>query len=153
MPRPLYEHTQAGWPIRIAFAAASVMLIVLAAMPELSQTPTPPLVLIAAAAFSAVIGWAWGALTVRIQDGQLQVRFGPGFPRKSLPLGEIAAVEVTRTTLLEGWGLRRTRRGWLYNVSGFDAVLLRLTNGRTMMVGTDEPRRLKTAIERAQART
>ena len=33
MPRPLYEHTQAGWPIRIAFAAASVMLIVLAAMP------------------------------------------------------------------------------------------------------------------------
>ena len=54
---------------------------------------------------------------------------------------------------LIGWGLRRTRRGWLYNVSGFDAVLLRLTNGRSVMVGTDEPRRLKTAIERAQART
>ena len=106
-----------------------------------------------ALAFSAVIGWVWGALTVRLQDDQLQVRFGLGFPRKSLPLGEIAAVEVTRTTFLEGWGLRRTRRGWLYNVSGFDAVLLRLTNGRTLMVGTDEPRRLKTAIERAQART
>ena len=151
MSRPLYEHTQAGWPMRIAFAAASVMLIVLAAMPELSDDPAPPLVLIAAATFSAVIGWTWGALTVRIQDDQLQVRFGLGFPRKTLPLGEIAAVEVTRTTFLEGWGLRRTRRGWLYNVSGFDAVLLRLTSGRTLMVGTDEPRRLKTAIERAQA--
>jgi hypothetical protein len=41
----------------------------------------------------------------------------------------------------------------LYNVSGFDAVLLRLANGRSMMVGTDEPRRLKAAIEHAQART
>ena len=153
MSRPLYEHTQAGWPMRIAFAAASVMLIVLVAMPELSGEPAPPLVLIAAAAFSAVIGWMWGALTVRIQDDQLQVRFGLGFPRKTLPLREVAAVEVTRTTFLEGWGLRRTRRGWLYNVSGFDALLLRLTDGRTLMVGTDEPRRLKTAIERAQARS
>jgi hypothetical protein len=151
MSRPLYEHTQAGWPMRIAFAAASVTLIVLAAMPELSDKPAPPLVLIAAAVFSAVVGWTWGALTVRIQDDQLQVRFGLGLPRKTLPLAEIAAAEVTRTTFLEGWGLRRTRRGWLYNVSGFDAVLLRLTNGRTLMIGTDEPRRLKTAIERAQA--
>jgi hypothetical protein len=153
MSRPLYEHTQAGWPMRIAFVAASVVLLVLAAMPELSDRPAPPLVLIAAAALFAVIGWTWGALTVRIQGGQLQVRFGLGIPRKSLPLEEIAAVEVTRTTFLEGWGLRRTRRGWLYNVSGFDAVLLRLTNGRSVMVGTDEPRRLKAAIERAQART
>jgi len=139
--------------MRFAFVAASVMLIVLAVMPELSQDPAPPLALLAAAAVSAVVGWTWGALTVRIQDGQLQVRFGLGWPRRTLPLKEIAAVEVTRTTFLEGWGLRRTRRGWLYNVSGFDAVLLRLTNGRTLMVGTDEPRRLKTAIERAQART
>jgi hypothetical protein len=153
MSRALYEHTQAGWPMRIAFATASVMLIVLAAMPELGDEPAPPLVLIAAAAFCAVIGWTWGALTVRIQGDRLQVRFGLGFPRKTLPLREIAAVEVTRTTFMEGWGLRRTRRGWLYNVSGFDAVLLRLTDGRTLMVGTDEPRRLKTAIERAQARS
>ena len=152
MSRPLYEHTQAGWPMRIAFVAASLMLVVLALMPELSREPAPPLVLLAAAAFSAVVGWTWGALTVRIQDDRLQVRFGLGWPRKTLPLTEIATVEVTRTTFLEGWGLRRTRRGWLYNVSGFDAVLLHLTDGRSMMVGTDEPRRLKAAIERAQAR-
>jgi len=152
MSRPLYEHTQAGWPLRIAFVAASVILIVLAAMPELSQTPTPPLVLVAGAAISAAIGWTWGALTVRIQDDQLQVRFGLGFPRKTVRVADIAAAEITRTTFLEGWGLRRTRRGWLYNVSGFDAVQLRLTNGRSLMVGTDEPRRLKAAIERAQAR-
>jgi hypothetical protein len=109
-------------------------------------------VLSATAAVCAVVGWTWGALTVRIQGGEVQVRFGIGWPRKTIPLAEIAAVEVTRTTFLEGWGLHRTRRGWLYNVSGFDAVLLQLASGQSMMVGTDEPRRLKAAIERAQAR-
>lgn len=152
MSRPLYEHTQAGWPMRIAFLATAVMLMVLAAMPELGQKPAPPLALIAAAAVCAIVGWTWGALTVRIQGGELQVRFGIGWPRKTIPLAEIASVEVTRTTFLEGWGLHRTRRGWLYNVSGFDAVLLTLASGPSMMVGTDEPRRLKAAIERAQAR-
>lgn len=152
MSRPLYEHTQAGWPIRIALLAASVVFVVLTVMPESGQSPAPPLALIAGALVAGAIGWAWGALTVRIQDGELQVRFGLGWPRKTVPVAQIAAVEITRTTFLEGWGLRHTRRGWLYNVSGFDAVLLQLANGRSMMVGTDEPRRLKAAIERAQAR-
>lgn len=152
MSRPLYEHTQAGWPIRIAFVATSVLFLVMTLLPELSRTPTPVGVLVAGAVFTALLGWTWGSLTVRIEDGELRVRFGPGWPRKTVRLADIAAVEVTRTTFMEGWGVHRTRRGWLYNVSGFDAVLLRLANGRSMMIGTDEPRRLKTAIERAQAR-
>jgi len=137
--------------MRIAFVAASVLFLAMTMLPELSRTPTPVGVLVAGAAFTALLGWTWGSLTVRIQDGALQVGFGLGWPRKTVPLAEIAAVEVTRTTFFEGWGLHRTRRGWLYNVSGFDAVLLRMANGRSMLVGSDEPRRLKTAIERAQA--
>lgn len=152
MSRPLYEHTQAGWPMRIAFLAAAVLFLALTLLPELSQAPTPVGVLVAGAAFTALMGWTWGSLTVRIEGGELRVRFGLGWPRKTLPLAEIASVEVTRTTFMEGWGIHRTRRGWLYNVSGFDAVLLQLANGRSMMIGTDEPRRLKAAIERAQAR-
>jgi hypothetical protein len=153
MSRPLYEHTQAGWPIRVAFLAAAVLFLLMTQLPELGRTPTPVAVLVAGAAFAALLGWTWGSLTVRIEGGELRVRFGPGWPRKTVPLAEIAAVEVTRTTFMEGWGIHRTRRGWLYNVSGFDAVLLQLTNGRSMMIGSDEPRRLKAAIERAQART
>lgn len=153
MSRPLYEHIQAGWPMRIAFIATSALFLGMTLLPELGRTPTPVGVLIAGAAFTALLGWTWGSLKVRIEGGELQVRFGLGWPRKTVPLAEITAVEVTRTTFMEGWGVHRTRRGWLYNVSGFDAVLLRLSNGRSMMVGTDEPRRLKTAIERAQART
>jgi hypothetical protein len=152
MSRPLYEHRQAGWLMRITLVATLLLLIVMAVVPGLSPQPIPLLAPVIGGVFAGVVGWTWGALTVRIQDGALHVRFGFGWPRKTVALTEIASVEVTRTTFWEGWGLHRTRRGWLYNVSGFDAVLLRLANGRSMMVGTDEPRRLKAAIERARAR-
>jgi hypothetical protein len=152
MSRPLYEHTQAGWPIRISFIGAAVLFLVTTMLPELSRAPTAVGVLVAGAIFASVLGWTWGSLTVRIAGEELQVRFGLGWPRKTVRLPDIESAEVTRTTFLEGWGVHRTRRGWLYNVSGFDAVLLRLANGRSLMVGTDEPRRLKAAIERAQAR-
>jgi hypothetical protein len=66
-----------------------------------------------------------------------------------VPLADLAAVEVTRTRFWDGWGVHRTRRGWLYNVSGFDAVLVRRKDGKAFLVGTDEPRKLKAALERA----
>jgi len=152
MSRPLYEHTQAGWPMRIAFLATAVLFLALTRLPELGRSPTAVGMLVAGAAFTALLGWMWGSLTVRIEGGELRARFGLGWPRKTVNLADIESVEVTRTTFAEGWGVHRTRRGWLYNVCGFDAVLLRLAGGQSLMIGTDEPRRLKAAIERAQAR-
>ena len=111
MSHPLYEHTQAGWPMRIAFLAAAVVFLVMTLLPELSRTPTPVGALFAGAAFTALLGWTWGSLTVRIFGQELQVRFGLGWPRKTVRLADIATVEVTRTTFLEGWGIHRTRRG------------------------------------------
>jgi hypothetical protein len=35
---------------------------------------------------------------------------------------------------------------WIYNVSGFDAVELRMTDGRMYRIGTDEPHELEAAI-------
>ena len=48
-----------------------------------------------------------------------------------------------------GWGIRYTPHGWLFNVSGLDAVELELKNGRTWRVGTDEPVELLAAIQAA----
>ena len=38
--------------------------------------------------------------------------------------------------------------GWLYNVSGFDAVAMTLRDGRTFALGTDDPHGLVDAIRR-----
>jgi hypothetical protein len=38
-------------------------------------------------------------------------------------------------------------QGWLWNVSGIDAVELTMKNGDRFRIGTDEPEKLVTAIE------
>ena len=39
-------------------------------------------------------------------------------------------------------------RMWIYNVAGLDAVEIKLRNGKTYRVGTDEPKKLEQAILR-----
>jgi hypothetical protein len=73
--------------------------------------------------------------------------------RKELSLSDIRSVEVTRTRFWEGWGVHKTSRGWLYNVSGFDALLITLYDGKTILLGTDEPEVLRAAILKAIGRS
>jgi hypothetical protein len=149
MSRPLYEHTQTGWPIRIGFLALTLGLLLVAVVPDYGQ-PRPPLGLVAAGfGVAALVCAMWGSMTVRIQDDELRIRFGLGWPRRTVTLSDISGVEITRTSFFDGWGVRWTRRGWLFNVSGYDAVLLKLRGGRNLLVGSDEPRRLKAALQRA----
>jgi hypothetical protein len=152
MTRPAYQHTQAGWPIRMSFTALALGLLVMCAFPPWGPDTRSQWAVLIGAAVALVVGWLWSSLTIRIDDAALRFHFGLGWPRKSVPLEDIDIVEVTRTTFWEGWGVHRTRRGWLYNVSGYDAVLLRRRDGSALLVGSDEPRRLKAAIERAQRR-
>jgi hypothetical protein len=151
MARPLYEHRQTGWPLRIGLLAGALLFVGITALGDLRESPTGQVALLLGAMLAVTIGWLWSSLTVRIADGALRVQFGLGLPRKTVPLADLESVEVTRTRFLDGWGVHRTRRGWLYNVSGFDAVLLRRKDGKALLVGTDEPRKLKAALDRALA--
>lgn len=47
-----------------------------------------------------------------------------------------------RTNFIEGLGIHLNRFGWLYNVSGIDAVAITLCNGKRFALGTDEPKKL-----------
>ncbi len=145
--RPLYEHTQIGWAARLAAAIGVVVLLAISA-----QQPNPATLLVAAVLMPIVI-LVFSRLTVRIERDRLTVAFGFGWPRRTVAVADIAAADITRTTWIEGWGIRLTRRGWLWNVSGLDAVALQLAGGKRLIVGTDEPRRLHAAIERARAAT
>ena len=145
--RPRYEHRQGGGFTRLTFIIAIVLLPVLYAM-----DPNAGLALLIATPFLLLVFAAFDGLTIRIAGDELAWRFGHlGYPRGHVKLAEIAASSVTRTTFWDGWGIRLTRRGWLYSVSGYDAVLIKRTNGKTFLLGTDEPRKLKAAIDAALA--
>jgi hypothetical protein len=146
-----YKHTQPGWPIRLGFGAAALLFMTLGTLHPSRSATLPRLLFWLGPAFALALGFLWSSLTVRIDSEALHVWFVPGWPKTAVKLTDIAALEVTRTTFWNGWGLHRTRRGWLYNVAGYDAVVVTRKDGRSVLVGTDEPRRLKAALERALA--
>ncbi len=51
-----------------------------------------------------------------------------------------------------GWGIRRGRTGYAHNVSGNRGLLLTLTNGKTFLIGSQQPERLKAAVDSAMKR-
>ncbi len=91
----------------------------------------------------------FGWLTVEVSDEHVVWWFGPGLIRRRIRVADIRSVAALRNRWYYGWGLRLTPHGWLYNVSGLDAVELELVNGRRVRVGTDEPQELVRAIQSA----
>ena len=85
-------------------------------------------------------------LKITIDDETLCASFGPGIIRKRVRLAQIVGCEPIRIRWWYGWGIHLTPFGWLYNVSGFDAVMVTLRDGKTFALGTDDPDGLVKAI-------
>jgi len=90
-----------------------------------------------------------GRLTVRVTDAEVALWFGAGVIRRRWPVADIAAAQRVRNPWTWGWGVRWFPGGWLYNVSGLDAVELRLHDGGRIRIGTDRPDELLHAITAA----
>ncbi len=89
-------------------------------------------------------------LTVEDQGGVLAIRFGP-IPlfRRTVRYGTITKVEVDRTTILDGWGIHYSMLGgWVWNIWGWDCVVLRFKYGGLLKVGTDDAVNLAEFLKR-----
>lgn len=138
-----YQHTQREPWLLIGFGAVAAIELAVA----LVATEGAIKWLLVAAAFALVlIGWVFSQLTVVVEDGALSWHFGEGFWKKSLSLSEIVSAHAVRTRWWYGWGIRLTPKGWLYNVSGLDAVEIKTRDGKTVLIGTDEPDKLAAAL-------
>ncbi len=145
-----YRHTQPGTLIVVSVGLGIALTLAIGIMTLRAPAPARVVVLVVLAllVLSLVL---FRSLTVEIGDGGLAVRFGPGWIRKTFALGEIRSAREVRNAWWYGWGIRFTPHGWLYNVSGLDAVEIALENGRSYRIGTDEPARLAAAIREAAA--
>lgn len=142
----IYRHRQRGTLMLWALGAGAV----LSAWPLF--LPGPPGMWIVAGVVLAVLVVAmvlFYALTVEVTPLEVAVWFGPGVIRRRFPVAEIRGARAVRNPWYYGWGVRLTPHGWLFNVSGFDAVELDLRNGRRFRIGTGDPQGLLAAIERA----
>ena len=137
-----YQHTQRGTLIlSVTLGLAALFLGLGLTIPAVkSLFISVPILLAGAGLFHS--------LTIVITDRELGWRFGPGLIHKGVPLAEIVAAEPVRTG--PSWGIHWSpRTGWLYNVSGFDAVAITLRSGKRFTLGTDEPQALAARLAEA----
>jgi hypothetical protein len=90
------------------------------------------------------------SLTVVVTENQIRIAFGPGLIHHSWALEAIENWKTVRNPWYYGFGIHLVRGGWLYNVSGLQAVELTLRNGRKCRIGTDAPEELKQALARGK---
>ncbi len=140
-----YRHTQIGGVTLTGFSIAIVVAVWI-----WFQTGWNPVFLIAMGILlaGAVL---FSSLTVEIGDGVLTCRFGPGLIRKRFALRDIRDARPVRNRWYYGWGIRWTPGGWMFNVSGLDAVELTRASGKPFRIGTDQPEELTAALRQAIA--
>jgi hypothetical protein len=137
-----YEHTQIGhviiWPLLGIILIANGVTEALAHWPALVVSLILLVCLI-----------LFYRLKITIKDETLWASFGLGIIRKRVRLAEIVGCESIRIRWWYGWGIHLTPCGWLYNVSGLDAVAITLRDGKRFALGTDDPHGLTEAIRAA----
>jgi len=138
-----YRHTQIGW----VTATGLTIGIVIVGMALLTGDESWVALLVLVLLVIALI--AYSSLTVIVTDDTLHVRFGPGLIRRQYSLSEVESSRQVRNSLFYGFGTRMTPHGWLYNVSGFDAVEVEFNTGKMIRIGTNEPQALDAALQEA----
>jgi len=138
-----YEHTQIGYLIIVAMAAAMVLIGIILANAGINWIAIGVLIVMAVALV------LFPSLTVVIWEEELEVRFGPGLIRKRFKLNEIQSCQAVKIPWYRGWGIRLTPNGMLFRVSGFQAVEINLRTGKRYLIGTDVPQELEEAIRQA----
>ena len=146
-----YKHTQIGYLILII----TLVILVFFAWVYIAASTEPPSVdsgtNFAFTAIMVLILFILGSfttLTVSVDEKYLRIKFGYGIFRKQFLLSEILSAKQVRNDWYHGWGIRfwLWPKMWIYNVSGFDAVEIKLKNGKIYRIGTNEPKKLEQTI-------
>jgi len=104
--------------------------------------------------FAISLGVVWlflaMALVVEVRSDALVIHFKP-LKRRTVAYSDIAKVEPVRYRPVAhygGWGIRRGRQGWAYNVSGDRGVRLDFQDGTHLLIGSQRATELAAAIEK-----
>ncbi|MBN2428226.1 MAG: hypothetical protein JXK94_07820 [Deltaproteobacteria bacterium] len=138
-----YYHQQFGKTLVSILGGGAIFCLLMMVM--LSSQASITLLLVSALLLVGAI--LFSSLTIAVDGTHLRWSFGPGLIHNQVPLDTIVDVAVTTTSLLEGWGIHLTRRGWHYSVSGNQAVVIRLKTGKRFLLGSDEPEKLASILQ------
>jgi len=149
-----YKHTQIGY---LMLFITLVVLVFFAWLQITARAEPPSIDSGTNFAFTAimvlilVILASFVTLTVTVDHEFLKIKFGFGIFRKNFAISKIASVVRVKNPWYFGWGIRFWfwPYMWIYNVSGFDAVEIRMKNGKIFRIGTDEPEKVEITLKQA----
>jgi hypothetical protein len=136
----LYKHTQIAWSIIVPADIAALVCLYLVFAKDITVAAVGFFILV-------ILTYLFYALTVIGTEETLQVKFGIGLVRKTFRLKDIQTVEPFRTSFWHGWGIHYSPDGTVFNVSGYDAIRLTMSDRKRYIIGTDDRDRLMRYIE------
>lgn len=149
-----YKHTQISYPmiiITLAVLGFFVWSYITASAEPPSYNSGPNFAMTSTMTIIVAILTSFTFLQVIVDKEYIRIKFGLGIYRKKFALNEIASAKTAKNHRYYGWGIkvRFWPKIWIYSVAGFDAVELKMKNGKTYRIGTDEPKKLEQAIVHA----
>ena len=137
----MYKHTQIAWVTIISLGAAFLFV-------SLGGLGAYSIQVMFLAFILLVTLLAFTSLTIIITEDYIKLVFGIGLIRLRIKISEIVSLKIVRNKWWYGFGIHGWwGKGWLLNVSGLNAVELKMKNGMTYRIGTDEPQKLNDSIQ------
>ena len=87
-------------------------------------------------------------MVTEVKNDAIHIRFFP-FKKEAIPFSEIAKCDAIQYSPIKeygGWGIRYGTKGMAYNVSGDHGVQLELTNGKRLLIGSQQSEELAKTI-------
>ena len=122
----LYRHSQAGPPvIWIVVCCWWIPVALLMAVNDAARAPY----LVGLFPVLSLIYVGFLRLTVTVTGAEILLAYTFGWPRRRIDRSRVISAVPERIPLWYGWGIRRTPKGWMWNVWGRDAVRITITDG------------------------
>ena len=123
----MYDHMQTGWVIIWTVGGSALFCALFPLFGGLPDEAT--LILYAVTAILVLALFLFYRLRVTVDNEKVRLVFGPGLIHKSFPIDKIVSAKEVTNSWLCGWGIHWCSGAILYNVSGWYAVEIEMSDG------------------------
>ena len=136
-----YKHTQIGWALLSFLVPVTVLVSILI----FSVQITAYFIFVILLCLFFILSFI--TLTVKIDNECIRFCFGIGIIRFKIGFDKIESCQQVKNPWYYFWAIKKIPNGWLFSVSGYDAVEITKKDGKIWRIGTDEPEKLLEIIQ------
>lgn len=94
----------------------------------------------------ATILLMFAKMSITVDNTKIRLVFWWGLPKKEIQINDIRSVELHELSYWWGTGVGMVKQGSMWRAGGKTAVLVKQSNGKSVIIGSDNPDELLQAI-------